>query len=136
MAETLAGMPIERAFVVHGEPGWDEATPIGPFLLFDVSPGRVSEERRDPQDYGLGRCQAEDLKGGDAEHNARCLERVLRGEESGAHRDALTLGAGLMLELMGSADSLAEGVDAAGQALDDGAGARVLDALREFSRYG
>ena len=25
MAETLAGMPIERVFVVHGEPGWDEA---------------------------------------------------------------------------------------------------------------
>jgi anthranilate phosphoribosyltransferase len=31
MAETLAGMPIERVFVVHGEPGWDEPTPCGPF---------------------------------------------------------------------------------------------------------
>ena len=29
MAATLAGMEIERAFVVHGEPGWDEATPAG-----------------------------------------------------------------------------------------------------------
>ncbi len=42
MAETLAGMPIERAYVVHGEPGWDEATPIGPFTLFDVRPGKVT----------------------------------------------------------------------------------------------
>ena len=41
MADTLAGMPIERAYVVHGEPGWDEATPIGPFTLFDVRPGKV-----------------------------------------------------------------------------------------------
>ena len=41
MAETLAGMAIERAFVVHGEPGWDEPTPFGPFELYDVRPGRV-----------------------------------------------------------------------------------------------
>ena len=40
MAEALAGMPIERAFVVHGAEGWDEPTPVGPFTLFDVRPGR------------------------------------------------------------------------------------------------
>src|SRR5210317_1887380 len=45
MADALAGMDIERAFVVHGEPGWDEATPVGEFVLFDVRDGR-SEERR------------------------------------------------------------------------------------------
>ena len=44
MADTLAGMPIERAYVVHGEPGWDEATPIGPFTLFDVRPGKVKRD--------------------------------------------------------------------------------------------
>ena len=43
MADTLSGMPLERAFVVHGDPGWDEATPAGEFLLFDVTPGRVRE---------------------------------------------------------------------------------------------
>ena len=37
MAKTLAGMPIERAWVVHGAAGWDEATPIGPFVAFDVA---------------------------------------------------------------------------------------------------
>ena len=36
MANTLAGMQIERAWVVHGAAGWDEATPIGPFVAFDV----------------------------------------------------------------------------------------------------
>lgn len=134
IAETLAGMTMERAFVVHGEPGWDEATPIGPFLMFDVSPGSVLEERRDPRDYGLSRCEAADLKGGDAEYNAVRLAEALRGEGSSAHRDALTLGAGLMLELMGRTDSLEEGIAVAGEALDDGSGARVLDALRGFAR--
>ncbi len=40
MANTLAGEPIERAWVVHGAAGWDEATPIGPFVAFDVTPRR------------------------------------------------------------------------------------------------
>ena len=92
MAETLAGMPIERAFVVHGAPGWDEASPVGEFALFDVLPGKVSETTRTPEDYGLPRCTPEDLAGGDAEHNANELRRVFSGEDKGAHRDALLMG--------------------------------------------
>ncbi|MDH3978388.1 MAG: anthranilate phosphoribosyltransferase, partial [Gammaproteobacteria bacterium] len=77
MADAIAGMPVKRAFVIHGEPGWDEATPVGEFTLFDVSSGEVIEQRRDPLDYGLARCSAEDLTGGDADFNARALEAVL-----------------------------------------------------------
>jgi anthranilate phosphoribosyltransferase len=60
MADALAGAGgLSRAFVVHGEPGWDEATPVGPFLLFDVRDGRVFRETRDPADLGLPRCAPE-----------------------------------------------------------------------------
>src|SRR5258708_6818702 len=41
IAHTIAGMPIERTFVVHGAEGWDEPTPIGSFTVFDVRPGRL-----------------------------------------------------------------------------------------------
>ena len=100
MADALAGMPIERAFVVHGEPGWDEATPVGEFVLFDVVPGGVRRLVRTPEDYGLARCDAAALKGGDAEHNAAELRRVFNGEDKGAHRDALLMGTSLVLALM------------------------------------
>ena len=56
MAQALAGMPVERAMVIHGAAGWDEPTPIGPFELFDVRDGKVSRERRQPGDYGLLPC--------------------------------------------------------------------------------
>ena len=49
MANALAGMPIDRAFVVHGEPGWDEATPVGDFILFDVRDGEVLRTIRSPR---------------------------------------------------------------------------------------
>src|SRR5215469_13982690 len=74
MADTLAGLPIERAFVVHGAGGWDEPTPIGPFTLFDVRPSQVTVGVRKPADYGLAECTPGALAGGDAQHNARALE--------------------------------------------------------------
>jgi anthranilate phosphoribosyltransferase len=131
MAEALAGMPIERAFVVHGKPGWDEATPAGDFALFDVSPGKVSKTTRSPEDYGLQRCAPAELAGGDAEHNAKEVMRVFSGEDKGAHRDALLMGTSLVLEVQGSVAGAREGVATAAAVIDDGSAAALLDTLRE-----
>jgi anthranilate phosphoribosyltransferase len=130
MANALAGMPIERAFVVHGEPGWDEASPVGEFVLFDVRPGLVQEHTRSPEDYQLPRCTPEDLAGGDAEHNANELRRVFSGEDKGAHRDALLMGTSLVLEVQGSARDAREGVEIASAAIDNGDAAALLECLR------
>jgi anthranilate phosphoribosyltransferase len=130
MAETLAGMPMERAFVVHGEPGWDEATPAGQFYLYDAKPGEVTESIRTPEDYGMQQCSPDDLKGGDAEHNAKELQRVFRGEDQGAHRDALLMGTSLVLEVQGLARDARAGVEMAAAAIDDGRAAAFLDKLR------
>jgi anthranilate phosphoribosyltransferase len=131
MAEALAGVEgIERAFVVHGTPGWDEATPAGPFLLLDVRGGEVVEANRDPAEWGLARCTAEDLAGGDAAHNAACLRAVLEGEEAGPHRDALLLGAALAVELTGLAATPASAMELARGALAEGRAAALLEALR------
>ena len=131
MAETLSGMPIERAFVVHGEPGWDEATPAGESLLYDVRPGSVAESRRTPEDYGIARCSPEELKGGDAAHNAAEVVRVLTGEDEGPHRDALVMGASLVLEVTGMATDAADGAAKAAAAIDSGRAADFLAAFRE-----
>jgi anthranilate phosphoribosyltransferase len=132
MADTLAGMDIRRAFVIHGEPGWDEATPVGPFTLFDVTPGEVTEETRDPADAGIARCTPRDLAGGDAEVNAGALEAALSGADKGPHRDALVLGAALVLELTGKVSSLEDGVRRAGAAIDAGDATSVLQKLKSF----
>lgn len=139
MAETLAGMPVERAFVVHGAPGWDEATPVGEFVLFDVRDGQVNESTRAPEDYDLPRCEPSDLAGGDAEHNARELVRVFGGEDKGAHRHALLLGASLVLEVQGKARDPVHGVAVAAEAIDSGAAMAVIDGMRTHfaaSRHG
>ena len=129
IAETLAGMPIERTFVVHGAEGWDEPTPIGPFTLFDVRPGRVDVEMRGPKDYGLEPCTAAHLAGGDAQHNAEALRAVFEGRDRGAHRHCLLLGTALALEVAGRALDPHEGVECAAHAIDGGAALKVLQAI-------
>lgn len=129
VADTLAGMALERAFVVHGALGWDEATPIGPFQLWDVRPGEgVRHKEVDPaQAYGVPRCSPGDLAGGDAEHNAGLLGEAFAGRK-GPIRDAIALSAGLVLELLGKASGR-DAVSMAEAALDNGAVEALLHKL-------
>ena len=130
MAHALSGMAIERVFIVHGEPGWDEATPVGPFILFDVRPGNVERTVRDPLAFGMARCTPDALRGGTPEANANALRRVISGEDTGPHRDALVLTAALALEVSGIAPDARAGIERAARAIDDGSAAALVEALR------
>jgi len=134
IADTLSGMEAERTFVVHGAEGWDEPTPVGPFTVFDVRPGKVEMQVRVPADYGLKTCTAAGLSGGDAQHNARALESVLTGQDRGPHRDCLLLGAALALEVAGRVRSPQEGVEVASGAIDSGKARSVLQAIMAYSK--
>lgn len=131
MAAALAGMPIRRCAVVHGAPSWDEATPCGPFLRLDVTPGEVVETEVDPLEvYGVDRCDPGDLAGGDADENARLLEALFAGSRS-AIRDAVLLNAAIVLEITGIAHSPQEAFARAAAVLDDGRGPWFLERLRQ-----
>lgn len=132
MAHTLAGMSIERAFVVHGEPGWDEPTPVGPFALFDVRPGSVTRQVRSATDFGIESCEASDLAGGDVSHNAAALRSVFEGRDRGPHRDALLIGAALTLELTGQESDPGRAAKRAAAAIDSGQARELLEKLSRF----
>lgn len=131
MAEALSGLDIDHGFVVHGAAGWDEPSPLGQFLLFEVGPGSVVETTRDPSDLGMARCAPEDLAGGTPEHNAERLLAVFAGERS-PHRDAIVLGAALALEVTGRVGDAAEGVELAAATIDEGKPLALAKALSEF----
>ena len=134
MAHTLSGMNAERSLVIHGAPGWDEPTPVGPFLCFDVRPGSVERTVRDPADYGLTRCSAEDLEGGEPEENAVRLRNALCGGDTLAHREALILGAALALEVTGEVTNPQRGVTRAREILNDGIGAQFIKQFESVGR--
>ncbi|HJS71604.1 MAG TPA: anthranilate phosphoribosyltransferase [Acidimicrobiia bacterium] len=131
MAETLSGMEIIRAFVIHGEPGWDEPTPVGPYQLIDVRPGGLFEATEDPADFGIPRCDPDDLVGGDPAANAAAIRRVFAGDR-GPHRDALILGASLALRVTGAGPE--EAVGQVTEALDRGRAADLVETLETMAQ--
>src|SRR5205807_9720240 len=93
LARTLVELGADRAFVVHGHGGLDEISPAGPTRVAEVRGGRVRETEVTPEELGVARGGLEELRGGDADHNARLLLDVLRGAK-GARRSAVLLNAG------------------------------------------
>jgi anthranilate phosphoribosyltransferase len=135
MAGALAGMGLERAFVVHGDPGWDEATPVGEFLLLDVRDGTVDESTVDPATFGLERCAPDDLAGGDPARNAAIAHEVFGGAR-GPIRDALVLNAALVYLLTGTESEPTTAAERASAVLDDGRVRDLVQRLRADAENG
>jgi anthranilate phosphoribosyltransferase len=133
IAEALVRLGASRAYVVHGAGGIDELSPCGPNLVCEVDAGKVREYELDPQELGIERCDPRDLRGGDAEHNARALREVLSGG-NGTHRATVLLNAAGGIAAAGHAENLREGIAVARVAIDSGAAASRLEELVAFTR--
>jgi anthranilate phosphoribosyltransferase len=80
------------ALVFRGDDGLDELSTTGHSHVWEISRGSVTEHDIDPRDLGIPRASIDELKGGDAAHNAEVVRRVLGGDE-GAVRDIVLLNA-------------------------------------------
>ena len=126
LAAVLQATGSVRSLVVHGDGLFDELTTTGPNLVVDLNEGAVTEYRVDATAVGLAAATPDELRGGDTVTNARILAGVLAGEP-GPKRDIVVLNAAAGLVVAGIADDLAQGVEAAAAAIDDGRAARKLD---------
>ncbi len=134
IVEALRELGHKRALVVHGSPGMDEMSPLGPTQVADLrEDGSIVEGMIRPGQLGLGTFEADSLRGGTPEENAELIRRVLSGEAEGGARAAVLLNAAGALYVGGEVDSLPEAMALAREGLDSGAGARKLDELREAS---
>jgi anthranilate phosphoribosyltransferase len=133
IAEVLARLGAERAFVVHGAAGVDELSPAGPNLVCEVADGQVRRREIDPLDLGVERCAPGELRGGDPAENAETIRRIFSGADGGK-RDAVLLNAAGAIAAGGLARDLSEGVGLAREAIDSGAAGERLEALIAFSR--
>lgn len=122
-----------RALVVHGDPGIDELSPLGPTQVAELDAGRIRTFNVVPEAFGIPRSSAEALAGGDPTENAARILAVLEGEDQGGARHATCLNAAAALWVGGVVSDLAEGFKVAGEALDSGAARTVLSRLQEAS---
>ena len=119
LAEVLGQLGTERAWVVHGSDGLDEITTTGASYVAELKDGKVTAFEVTPEDAGLARADPADLKGGDAETNARAITDLLAGAE-GPYRDIVLLNAAAALVVADKAEHLTAGVGLAAEAIASG----------------
>jgi anthranilate phosphoribosyltransferase len=131
MAETLAALGHEAAWVVHGM-GLDELTVAGQNNVTALRGGSIASFVVEPEDAGLSRAPVEAIRGGDAGFNASALEAVLQ-DVPGAYRDTVLLNSAAALIVAGQAGDLREGVYLATGSITSGAAFATLETLRRVS---
>lgn len=138
-AAVLAELGVSAAAAVHGAGGADELTLEGPAEVRWVLPGGVTAERLDAGALGLDAAPNAALRGCDAATNLALLRSVLDGEP-GPLRDAVLLNAAAALAVAGcgttppGSDRIASELQRAGEAVDSGRAAAVLEELVAATR--
>ncbi len=131
VAEALGQVGLERALVVHGQDGMDEITTTTATWAASLENGKVSEIEITPEDVGVKRATLDQLRGGDAMHNAEAIKQVLAGE-AGAFRDIVILNSAAALMVAGKAQDLKEGAALAVASIDSGKAATALATLQRL----
>ncbi len=135
MAEVLAALGSEAAWLVHGADGTDEISIAGPTAVAVLEDGVVTERTITPADAGLPTHPFEAIIGGEPAENGRAFRALLDGE-AGAFRDAVLLNAAGALIVAGRVATLPEGVVLATASLDNGAARDKVRALASITTKG
>ena len=125
MARVLQRLGSTHVLVVHGRDGLDEITLAGETLVAELKDGEVREYTITPGQFGIGEHDGSMLKAQSREMSLAILRRVLENEP-GPARDIVLLNAGAALYAADVADSLADGVERARDAIASGAAAQKL----------
>lgn len=132
LAETLAKLGSQKAWVVHGLDGIDEVSIAGTTKVAEVTESGIREFDLTPTDAGLSSSPLSALEGGEPNDNAEAIEQLLDGQE-GPFRDCVLLNAAAGLHVFGLAADLKAGVSLAANAIDSGKAQETLKRLAELS---
>jgi anthranilate phosphoribosyltransferase len=126
LARVLQRLGSQHVLIVHGRDGLDEITLSGDTLVAELKDGEVREYTINPGQFGIGEHDGSMLKAQSREMSLAIVRRVL-ANEAGPARDIVLLNAGAALYAADVADSLADGIERARQALSSGAAAQTLE---------
>jgi anthranilate phosphoribosyltransferase len=130
IAGALRELGTMHALVVHGAPGLDEVSPIGPTRVIEIRAGTLREWTIEPQRYGFESARPEHLAGGSPKENAEMVLAVLGGSASSGATAAVILNAAAAIYVSGTVSTFDDAVSAAGAATRDGSGLHALKRLR------
>ena len=130
IAGALQRLGTVHALVVHGD-GMDEISPLGRTQGVEIRGASVAPWETSPDRHGLARASAGELGGGDPRCNADVILSVLSGERRDGAATAVILNAGAAMYVGGCASTMDDSIAHAREALQNGAGLRALERLRQ-----
>ena len=133
VANVLKNLGVKRALVIRGSDGLDEFSISAHTNVFEIRNGEITSYEVTPESVGLKRATKAEIVGGTAAENAEITRGILSGKITGAKRDIVLLNSGAALYTCGKAESIAEGVKIAAEAIDNGAAMEKLNAMIEFT---
>ena len=131
MAEALQCLDQERAVVVHGAGGLDEASLAGPNSLRILEKGVLRSECISAGDLGLQEASLDALRGGDLGCNQSILSELLQGRGTRAQADVVAFNCALVLWVAGVEMDLKSGAHRALSALSEGLAWQRFEQLRQ-----
>ena len=131
LAEVLADLGSERAWVVHADDGLDELSTIGPTRISELKAGKIHTWKLDARDLGLPAARLSDLQADTAEESARIIRAILAGEP-GPARDIAMLNAAAAIVVAEASPDLPTALSRAAAAIDSGQ-RETLEMLAERS---
>ena len=133
-ASVLQMLGRERAMVVSGPLGLDEASLAGQNTFVLVDKGDLVPFSLTPEEVGLSYAPIEAIRGGNADENAAIMRKLLAGKQS-AYFDTVILNAGIGLFSYGIAETVKEGVEMAKDSIFSGRALQKLEAVVAYSEH-
>jgi len=133
LAQTLALLGTERAWIVHGEDGLDEVTISGRTFVAEAEGRNVRSFEIHPDDFGVRAEPLEGLQCLDAEASAGMIRAVLSGERRDGARSLVIINAAAALSVGGHEIDFREAAKLAESTIDSGAALRKLNELIEMT---
>ena len=127
MGNALLKMGMNRAIVVYGSGGLDEASLQGENKLVFVENGELSFSKINVSDFGLANISNKMLTVSDRDSNEEILKSVLNGSGLKSHKEVVALNTSLVLWVAGIEDDLSKGFKKALLSINGG------DAWKKFS---
>ena len=134
VAQALAQLGTQRAWIVRGNDGLDEITLADKTTVYEATASGVRRFEIAPEDFGLSRSSLTELRGGTAEDNAALIRSILNHERTDAALDLVLLNAAAALYVAGKGETLQASLALARQAIAEGDARAKLEALRNFSQ--
>jgi len=124
-AEALKENNVMHAYIVHSDDGMDEISPFAKTNIVELKNGKINEFIINPKDLGINDGNKENLKGKNAEYNAKKIIDIYKGTSNEFSQSvALNTAAGLIVS--GKEDDFKNAFNKATEHLSSG---KVIDHL-------